>query len=131
MHRISTSRRSDWNELSVLHRPSGPGPRSSKSFSISVSICSPFNTLFITLVHVRNFRLIAHVFKMNILTFASLFYLYNNSTSDGVRLFLLPNGVQFDSDPVFSSHSYWLKSFNAKPKPVPGKSYTVGQINLR
>lgn len=25
---------------------------------------------------------------------------------------------------------YWLKSFNAKPKPVPGKSYTVGQINL-
>jgi hypothetical protein len=24
---------------------------------------------------------------------------------------------------------YWLKSFNKKPPPVPGKSYTVPQIN--
>lgn len=24
---------------------------------------------------------------------------------------------------------YWLKSFNADPPPVPGKSYTVAQIN--
>jgi ACS family pantothenate transporter-like MFS transporter len=26
---------------------------------------------------------------------------------------------------------YWLKSFNKKPPPVPGKSYTVPQINNR
>mgnify|MGYP001581931913 CR=1 FL=1 len=25
----------------------------------------------------------------------------------------------------------WLKSFNAKPAPVPGRSYSVSQINLR
>ena len=24
---------------------------------------------------------------------------------------------------------YWLKSFNAKPPPVPGTTYTVPQIN--
>lgn len=24
---------------------------------------------------------------------------------------------------------YWLKSFNADPPPVPGKSYTVADIN--
>ena len=25
---------------------------------------------------------------------------------------------------------YWLKSFNKEPAPVPGKHYTVEQINL-
>lgn len=24
---------------------------------------------------------------------------------------------------------YWLKSFNAKPAPVPGTTFTVAQIN--
>lgn len=24
---------------------------------------------------------------------------------------------------------YWLKSFNATPAPVPGRTYTVNQIN--
>jgi hypothetical protein len=26
---------------------------------------------------------------------------------------------------------YWLKSFNADPAPVPGKSFSVPQINNR
>lgn len=47
------------------------------------------------------------------------------------RFYLFPiQYALYNSGGPQQAMGYWLKSFNSKPAPVPGKSYTVGQINL-
>lgn len=135
VHRTLTSPNFDWNELTVPHRPSGLGPKLSKSFSIGVSTYSQFNTHFITRVDVRRSFFPRPNSETDLPSNILRCTVSYSSTSHGVRLvlyfvFLSTGWVQCRLTLDFSN-SYWLKSFNSKPAPVPGKSYTVGQINLR
>lgn len=47
------------------------------------------------------------------------------------HIYLLPVlYVIWNNSGIQSPMGYWLKSFNADPSPVPGKSFSVAQINL-
>ncbi|KAJ6461022.1 major facilitator superfamily domain-containing protein [Mycena sanguinolenta] len=49
----------------------------------------------------------------------------------GWYIYILPiEYVLWNNGPAQSPMQYWLKSFNIKPYPVPGISYTVSQIQL-